>query len=208
MQLDNNKMPQIIGEKLPQIIGKKLPQFIGICGKKHHGKTCLAKYLIDNFGYVKLSFADPLKEICKILFRFNDQQLNGKLKEDKDDRWNVTPRSCMQFVGTELMRKQMNNLLPEIEENIWIKNMELRINELLQNNPDVKIVIDDIRFQNEIELIKCFNSNKIILIKRNIESSDNHESEKNIDDLINIDHVLNNDGSINDLHFNFMLSLF
>jgi len=57
---------------------------IGFLAKKRHGKDTSADYLVKKYNYKKLSFAKPIKDACKILFGFTDEQLYGNLKEVKD----------------------------------------------------------------------------------------------------------------------------
>jgi hypothetical protein len=60
---------------------------VGITGFKRHGKDTTGDYLCEKYGFTKLAFADPLKEICKILFSFNEDQLYGGSKEVVDSFW-------------------------------------------------------------------------------------------------------------------------
>ena len=152
---------------------------IGFCGREGSGKTYAAKYLADTYGYTIRSFATPLKEICKILFTFDDTQLYGtqRQKNTPDFRWyGATQRRCMQFIGTDLMRKQLHVIIPELGEDIWIKSFE---NWYLSQPPNSKVVIDDVRFQNEIDLIHKLGGIVVMLESgyvANVECL--HESEK------------------------------
>lgn len=89
---------------------------IGICGRKFNGKDTLAEYLVKNHGYEQMAFAKPIKDISKILFGFNDEQLYGSKKEEIDERWNTTPRQMMQYIGTDMFRKD-----PGFGEHFWVK---------------------------------------------------------------------------------------
>ena len=66
-------------------------QIIGFLGKKRCGKDTSGDYLIEKYGFVKYAFADPVKQICKILFDFSEDQLYGNKKEGVDFRWYLTP---------------------------------------------------------------------------------------------------------------------
>lgn len=168
-----------------------LPQIIGIAGKKEHGKSTISKHLCEYYGYENISFAAPLKESCKIIFSLDNEQLYGNQKEIIDERWGVKPREIMQFVGTDLFRKKLGELIKNADR-IWV----LALLEKLKKNPNKRYVIDDIRFQNEIDAIKKFNNVITLRVKRNIEmKNDEHESEKNIENLINIDYDIANTDS-------------
>jgi len=65
-----------------------------ISGKSGSGKDVIADYLVSNYGYTKMSIATPLKEACRSIFQFNDDQLYGDLKNVIDHFWGLTPRHC------------------------------------------------------------------------------------------------------------------
>jgi hypothetical protein len=178
-----------------------MPLIIGITGKKFNGKDTLGKYL-SKYGYRRLAFAEPLKQVLKIIFQFNDEQLYGNDKEIPDTYWKVSPRSIMQFVGTDLFRHQIKKILPDIDDNIWIEVVKRQILDIWKKNPKQKIVLTDLRFPNEINLIKELNG-VIIRVKRNIDKSEEefiviHESETYIDKL-NVDYDFDNNKTKNDL---------
>ena len=54
---------------------------IGIIGKKGYGKDTLGDYLVENYNFIKYNFADPVKDISKIIFNLNYEQLYGSEKE-------------------------------------------------------------------------------------------------------------------------------
>lgn len=174
---------------------------IGITGNKQHGKSTIANYLIDKYNYVELAFAKPLKDICEILFDFDYEQLYGSKKEIIDERWKQTPRKLFEYIGTELFRKQIDKVLPEVGGEFWIKIIENKINTIAKNNENAKIVISDIRFKNELDFIKKldYNIKTIKVVRPDKLEEYTHESEKQIQEL-ETDNVFINDGSIQDLY--------
>src|SRR5437868_1800318 len=94
---------------------------IGIVGRKGVGKDTAADFICREYGFMKMAFAGPLKEICRILFGFNDEQLNGELKEIIDEGWGVSPRRALQFIGTDLFRKHIGGLLNINGEDFWVR---------------------------------------------------------------------------------------
>jgi hypothetical protein len=125
---------------------------IGITGKKYHGKDMLADFLITLpiNGFQKYSMALPIKKALKELFGFTEDQVNGKLKEDIDKDWNITPREVMQFFGTQVMQFKIQELLPDINRNFFVK----RFAKFYETTGNKNIVVADIRFQHEIDFIK------------------------------------------------------
>jgi len=177
---------------------------IGLLGKKGSGKDTVGNYISKNYNGQCESFAKPLKDICKILFLFNDEQLYGNLKEELDNYWKITPRHAFQYIGTELIRNKIKELIPNIGDNFWIKNMEKRLNDNdndIDNDNDNKklIIITDVRFQNEVDFIKSKNG-IVIKINRDNIINDEHSSEKNIDYIKNYDYIIDNNDTFESLY--------
>lgn len=131
-----------------------MPQIIAVCGKARHGKDTIADYLVQNHDYIKMAIAEPLKEACRAIFGFEESQVYGDRKEEIDEFWGSTPRKCLQYVGTELFRKQIGEILPNVGSDIWILSTCRRIKTHFEKHPDTPIVISDIRFENEWDNIK------------------------------------------------------
>lgn len=117
---------------------------IGLMGCKHAGKDTVADYLVSHHGFVKYAFADPVKQICQVMFRLETRQLHDPLaKEEMDERWGMTPRQMMQKVGTDMVRNMWG-------DDFWVANMEARF----QSSSPTHVVVSDVRFQNEADWIK------------------------------------------------------
>ncbi len=124
---------------------------IGFSGKKGSGKSYFADYLVNNKLFIKLSFASPLKEITKILFNLSDEDVKDPIKKELiNPKFNASPRELMQWLGTDIMREEFNKKF-NYSGSIWIDSVKDKVKTLLDNNKDV--VIDDIRFQNEVDMI-------------------------------------------------------
>lgn len=127
---------------------------IGVTGRKRSGKDTIGKYLVENHGFTRVAFADSLKEACKIIFGFSDEQVYGdELKEVIDEYWNHSPREILQKVGTELFRDQLPRVCGNIGDDIWIRSVERQINNLRKQGHQ-RFVITDVRFENELNFIK------------------------------------------------------
>lgn len=124
---------------------------IGFSGKKGSGKSFFADYLVNNKLFIKLSFASPLKEITKILFNLSDEDVKDPIKKELiNPKFNASPRELMQWLGTDIMREEFNKKF-NYSGSIWIDSVKDKVKTLLDNNKDV--VIDDVRFQNEVDMI-------------------------------------------------------
>jgi hypothetical protein len=108
---------------------------ITLCGSKNSGKDTVADYFVSKYGFKKISFAETLKDMLSILFRWDRKILEGnniknrEIREEEDSWWTerlgrpVVPRIMMQQFGTKIVR--------EINPDIFIYNLEQRINEIL-----------------------------------------------------------------------------
>lgn len=124
---------------------------IGFSGKKGSGKSYFSDYLVNNKLFIKLSFASPLKEITKILFNLSDEDVKDPIKKELiNPKFNASPRELMQWLGTDIMREEFNKKF-NYSGSIWIDSVKDKVKTLLDNNKDV--VIDDVRFQNEVDMI-------------------------------------------------------
>ena len=152
---------------------------IGFSGKKGSGKSYFANYLVNNKLFIKLSFASPLKEITKILFNLSDEDVKDPIKKELiNPKFNASPRELMQWLGTDIMREEFNKKF-NYSGSIWIDSVKDKVKTLLDNNKDV--VIDDVRFQNEVDMIHSLGG-IVINLRNDLDntlnnSTSNHSSE-------------------------------
>jgi hypothetical protein len=139
---------------------KKL-QLIGIHGKAGAGKDTIAIYLNAFYKDVWAEkFADPLKDACSHAFGIPREYFDDpELKEIVNTYWSVSPRQIAQFVGTEMFRDGVRQLLPNVGNDFWVERLigKLSGQLLLENEGEYyegdTIVIPDVRFQNEVDFI-------------------------------------------------------
>lgn len=81
---------------------------IGLSGQAGSGKSYLARKLYERYGYISISLSDPLKRICRYIFRFTHQQLWGdsKYRNEPDLRY---PRQIKLDCGCKSTSIQVNN---------------------------------------------------------------------------------------------------
>ena len=171
---------------------------IGVLGFKYSGKDTTADYLVKNYDFTKIAFAQPMKDACKILFNFDDEQLYGSKKEIIDCRWNVSPRTVFQHFGTEMFRRGINEIMPHIKDNFWVTLAIDTYHNIVKKEPNIKVVISDVRFPNEIDAIHKENGIVIKITRPEIISVDTHASE----DIENLrgDYEIINDGTLENLY--------
>lgn len=132
---------------------------VGFCAKAGRGKDTCSDYLVKQYNFKKIAFADPIRQVAKTLFQFCDSQLtNHKEKESIDERINKTPRQVMQEIGMMFREKY--------GPNFWVDRTLSPI--LNSPEPNRLFCISDVRFTNEIEeLLKLEQEKraKVVLIK-------------------------------------------
>jgi hypothetical protein len=122
-----------------------MPTIVGLTGEKGHGKDTVADHLVRHHGFVKLSFAGPLKDGVAAIFGFD----RDRMEEDREYKegttaWGASPRHYLQWLGTDILRKH-------VSPDFFILRMEKELDEVMQQGKNV--VISDARFDNEAEMI-------------------------------------------------------
>jgi hypothetical protein len=190
--------PYVIVGLPPISINTKL---IGLTGRKFSGKDTLAAHLIEEYGYVRYAFADPIKEACQVIFGFTNEQCWGKEKEVIDPFWNITPRKVFQVFGTELFQYELPKHAPELADIgriFWAYRFVRWYEQQLSKAPELKVVITDVRFPFEADMITEMGGTLIKITRPNQVYNDTHASETEMDS-IKYNYLINNDGSIDDL---------
>ena len=155
--------------------------------KRRVGKDTSCDYLIEKYGGVKLSFAEPLYKILN----FAQEECNFEKTKD---------RKFLQFLGTEWART--------INDNVWVNLLVKRIKELpaLSN-----IFVSDLRFQNEFKVLKehgfiCIHLKNLSLDQPTKveqlakDGYSEHQSDVDLDNYDGWDYTIENFGSKENLY--------
>lgn len=113
---------------------------IGFTGKAGSGKDTAADYLVTHHGFVKLSFAGPLKAMLAA-----GGMPEPKHREEKEalvPGFLFTWREAAQKLGTEWGRS--------LDLEIWLKMMEQQIVQSQSHN----IALSDLRYENEAAMVR------------------------------------------------------
>jgi hypothetical protein len=150
---------------------------VALNAKAGAGKTTVAQFLRDDYGFNIVSIAEELKKECSEISHipihaFYDQNFKDIFYPTPFGM--TTPRLFMQWWGTDIVRTR-------IDKDYWIKKVVNKI--------DVKkrFCIDDMRFKNEMDFIKKYNGLTVRInpyhgfVYTNIHQ---HVSETDLDDAI------------------------
>ena len=176
---------------------------IGLMGIKKSGKDTCADYLVTKYGFIKKSFADALKRACAEFFLFTDEQLYGtqEQKETPDPRWfGYTPRLAMQYVGTDLLRDNLDKIMPGLGKRVFTHRFDLWYKDEMKKNPNLSIVIADVRFQNEVDFIQSLGGYVIKINRPNVLTNDVHPSEMELQSITSYNDVIENTGTLDELY--------
>lgn len=165
---------------------------IGLVGKAGSGKDTVATQLVEKHGFKRMALADPLRDIVQLAFVLDhDNVWDRELREQPIEFLNDwTVRKLLQFVGTELFRRQ-------VWDDIWMHNLLQRL------EPGQNYVISDIRFPNEMSgLLNGFGgvTKFVDVIREGCDGAvgiPNHESEAH---TFKADIVIDNNGTLEELY--------
>lgn len=140
---------------------------IAFVGPAGCGKSTAAKAIERAHRF---SFADPLKQML-LTMGVTHESLYDPVGKNQPIPWlgDKTGRELMQSLGTEWGRGM-------VHRDIWLRVGERKLLRLIEDGP---VVIDDVRFANEAELLRSLGG-VVIEIRRHNVSYGHHESEKGL----------------------------
>jgi hypothetical protein len=170
------------------------PIVIGIAGHAGAGKDTAAAYLVERYGFVQASFADPIRSMALLLLEeagIDHRWLTERAsKEARIPGLGISARALMQTLGTECGRS--------LHPNIWVRHIALRLGlpgpgprrtfgpgtpAALATPVHDRIVISDCRFPNEADWINLIGGKVIRLHRRQAGAVRPHVSEAQVMDL-------------------------
>ena len=167
---------------------------LGFCGRLQSGKSVLAK-VCEQYGYEKLYFALPLKQLCANILKISIDDLNKAKVEKTEIGITIGKDMCelisnetsipldtvmeicngvkirdvrhmLQFIGTDLIRKY---------------NTDWHVNKIrAMVDKDKNYVFDDVRFPNEKKMIEELGGECWFIIRPKLDNVSNHISETSI----------------------------
>lgn len=192
---------------------------IAFCGKKRVGKDVAAETLVKNFNFTRISFADPLKEVCSLGFDLPKELFfDDNLKDKPFDK----PFVISQYLACEIL-DELYKLKPFEEDNKLIAYNKLIFTsfdtprqllqfigtDIVRNCIDINfwlevakpklignVVITDCRMKNEREFIRSLNGTLVLINRPNNTISDNHFTENDLGSNEEYQVVINNDDSL------------
>lgn len=165
-------------------------QIVGMSGYARSGKDTIGIKLAD-FGYVRASFADYIREA---LYTLNPFVSDGRTVKSVIDElgWEGSKtthpeiRELLQRLGSEVGREL-------IDTDLWVDLT-------FKNLPDgAKVVVTDCRFPNEAAIVKRLGGEMWRVERPGFGAANAHPSETALDNW-KFDRVFLNNGSVEELH--------
>ena len=162
---------------------------IGLSGYARSGKDTVAETLIREFGFERVAFADPIREI---LYAMNPHVGGERLVPIVDSYgWDVA-KSKQE--ARELFQSLGYAARQNINPNVWIMAAFGKMRK------DKNYVIADVRFRNEANAIREFGGQVWRVERPGVEAVNGHVSEWEMDGY-DFDHGLSNDGTLEQLEY-------
>lgn len=126
-----------------------LPRIVGISGKIGSGKSTFARHLCEKYQeYTRMGVGDAVKLACSRLFDFPLELCysdSGKMTVVVVSlkgffHKGMTVREVLQWWGTDIVRSM-------VDKDHWVR-------EIVRLSGNTMVVVDDIRFPNEAEMVK------------------------------------------------------
>lgn len=150
---------------------------IGISGRKGSGKDAVCQRIMVHHPSAKrIAFGDAVKEdVCRMLMiSLNTLESNKELY-----------RPFLQWYGTDYMRKKFG-------EDIWLRRWSSKV---AQSDAQI-VIVPDVRFVNELELIRNSNGFVLKVERPSMMADDKHISETALDSFRDFDRHIMNIGSL------------
>lgn len=150
-------------------------KLLALTGPAGVGKSTIAAALEARYGFRRVRFAAPLKDMLRAFYRAQlltedriEDRLEGHLKEVPDPLLGgTTPRCAMQTLGSEWGRGL-------VHADLWVRAWERMARAALEAGP---VVVEDCRFANEANAVGRLGGWVVELRRVGVGWSGGHDSE-------------------------------
>jgi len=188
-----------------------LQPLLGLTGKKRSGKDTFAAVLVEEYGFTRVAFADPVKEAVLALNPIVHVEVTSVLPSPLISEEELAYEQLLEHVP-DVMRlgeavdeygwdrakeslPEVRRLLQEYGTGIRVYDPEFWTREAVRRIEavDGPVVVTDVRFRNEAQLITDLGGTGVKIVRPGQSDDDNHPSEREVD-LTDWPHVVNDAG--------------
>lgn len=152
---------------------------IALGTRKQVGKDTVGKYLIENYGFRRLAFADALK------WEVEDILAYAGIDYDPMDETQKEVFRPMLIAFSELRR--------HINPNHWLE----KVIEVIEAFSEFDYVVTDMRYPNEADALRAKGA---IIVRLNRNTGLKEEPTEAVGDLIEPDYEIDNNGTLDELY--------
>lgn len=146
---------------------------LGLAGPAGAGKSVAAGVLSREWGFVRVSFAEPIRAMARILYPAWAEQpevFDHPLKELICPEYGVSPRQVLRRLG-EGLRTQ--------DEDVWNAALSRRL-QALERAGHRLVVVDDVRREAEAALLRSLGGTLIHVRRSGVDFRRDHPTEMGI----------------------------
>lgn len=169
---------------------------VGLIGKKRSGKDSFARPLVEEHGFRRFAFADPLKEAVLqtdpiVAFCTNPIRLSTVVER-------IGWEEAKEYPEVRRLLQNYGVAIRGIEPDFWVR---ATLDRALQHASEVgPVVVTDVRFPNEADEVRDAGGTIVRIVRPGLSSDDTHASETALDDYEE-DRLVVNSGTLESLAF-------
>lgn len=165
---------------------------IALLGRAQAGKDTVGARLVARFGYTRLAFADPLKDMAV--------EINPIVARDGIGEFRLAPlvnaygwdRAKTEFPEVRRILQSVGQGIRDRDPNYWVSVLQRNMRRL--SGP---IVVTDVRYMNEVNALEDYGFRAVRVIRPGIPEM-NHSSETALEDFCAGVNIMNT-GTLEDL---------
>lgn len=165
-----------------------LPPLVGLIGKKRVGKDTFAAVLVEEFGFARVAFADPLKEMALTIDPpipfYGTRLLSEKVA---DYGWEFVKDT---YPEARRFLQRLGDGARQFDPEFWVRAGMAQVYStrgsrslaMFQHVDAPKpVVITDVRYPNEADAIRDAGGTLVRIVRPGVDDGDTHESETALD---------------------------
>jgi hypothetical protein len=181
-----------------------LPPLVGLIGKKRVGKDTFAAVLVEEFGFARVAFADPLKEMALTIDPWI-HGFSGTHRLATAVRVHGWESAKDRHPDVRYFLQRLGDGVRQFDPEFWVR-VGMAQADLLRHDrpmgsmgiPAKPVVITDVRYPNEADAVREAGGILVRIMRPGVDDGDTHASETALDDY-EVDAIVENDGDLADL---------